>query len=143
MRSRFSIQLPPLRDRISDLSQLVPALCEAIGEAIGRPGTHVSAGAMARLRRHSWPGNVRELRDVLEQLIAYAPDRRIAKRHVADALGGRAASVENARSQREQEQKGELLLLLDETGGNLSEVARRLDLSRSAVHYRVQKYGLL
>ena len=52
-------------------------------------------------------------------------------------------SVASLRQQHSQQQREELMVLLEHCGGNLAEVARRLDISRGAVIYRAQKFGLL
>jgi len=139
---RFAIRIPPLRERATDIPLLVTSLCERLGESLGRTGAHVSTAAMARLKQYSWPGNVRELAGVLEQLIAFSADGAISKRNVTDALGEVAVSVGTARQQRDREQREELILLLDETGGNLAEIGRRLDIRPSTVAYRAKKFGL-
>lgn len=139
---RFSIRLPPLRDRLADIPALVGVLCEKIGTSLGRPSVRINAAGIARLKQHLWPGNVRELAGVLEQVIAFSADGAISKRHISEAIGECAQSVTTARQQRDREQREELIILLEESGGNLAEVARRLDLSRGAVHYRARKFGL-
>jgi transcriptional regulator with GAF, ATPase, and Fis domain len=58
----FPIHLPPLRERMSDLEQLVEAFVAKF-----QPGILVSREAMEVLAQHSWPGNVRELRNVIER----------------------------------------------------------------------------
>lgn len=61
------IQVPPLRERRSDMLALVEALCEDIAQRSGLPPVEVLPDAMALLAGQSWPGNIRELRNVLEQ----------------------------------------------------------------------------
>ena len=58
-------------------------------------------------------------------------------------LDKEASSVLSLRREREERQRRELVELLEQTGGNLAEVARCLDMSRGANIYRAQKYGLL
>ncbi len=58
----FPIELPPLRDRMSDLAQLGHTFTAKFS-----PGATLTADALASLHNHSWPGNVRELRNVIER----------------------------------------------------------------------------
>ncbi len=141
--ARFTIPLPPLRDRLEDLAQLVPALTERIGEGMGRKDVRVQSSAIARLRNHPWPGNVRELHDALQRLIAFSSDGVITKNQVTEVIGEAPETVASARERRSRDQREELIALFDECGGNIAEVARRLDLSRGAVIYRAQKFGLV
>jgi DNA-binding NtrC family response regulator len=141
--ARFPVHIVPLRDRPGDVTQLVAYFCRQIGARLGRPDVRVSGAGIARLKQYSWPGNLRELSELMERLIAFTPKRMISRRQIGDALGQESSTVANARIQRDRERRQELEMLLDETGGNLAEVARRLDLSRGAIHYRAQKFGLL
>ena len=61
----LSVTLPPLRDRISDLSLLVPHFLEKAARSVGGACMDVSQDALELLSRHGWPGNVRELEHVL------------------------------------------------------------------------------
>ncbi len=140
---RFSISVPPLRDRIEDIAELVPAIIARTSRHVGRENVRVTAGALAVLKSHPWPGNVAELAQTLERLAAFVPDGNITRRHVDDLLGAQSESVHGLRGRRTRKQREELVQLFEECDGNISEVARRLDLSRGAVTYRAQKYGLL
>ncbi|MCZ6782101.1 MAG: sigma 54-interacting transcriptional regulator, partial [Proteobacteria bacterium] len=141
--SRFTVVLPPLRQRIGDLSELVGVLVKEIGASLGREDCRVQPGALARLKARPWPGNVRELATVLEKLIAFSPQGEISGERVRALLREMPEGVRSLRRRREARQREELVQLLEECGGNLAEVARRLELSRGAVIYRARKYGLL
>jgi two-component system nitrogen regulation response regulator NtrX len=141
--NRASIELPPLKARRTDIKDLAVHFCARIGDAFGRADVRVSDAGVARLRGHAWPGNVRELYGLLEKLIVFAGPSNIDVRAIEDALGERGCLVSAARQQKTRSQEVELSELLKETGGNLAEAARRLGLSRSTVHYRARKFGLL
>ncbi len=64
-----NIQLPPLRDRLSDVPALVDHFSRRFAEKLGRPVRTFSEEFMARLMRHPWPGNVRELQNLIERVI--------------------------------------------------------------------------
>ena len=63
----FPITIPPLRDRMDDVPDLVDALLQEIGVNLGKKVSHITDESMQKLRHYSWPGNVRELRNVLER----------------------------------------------------------------------------
>ena len=96
--------------------------------------TAIKAGAQEFLR---YPGDLERLVDRASVLVRESADpARLQARIVG-------CSVAQLREQRERRQRDELIALLESCGGNIAEVARRLDLSRGAVTYRAQKYGLL
>lgn len=140
---RFSIVLPPLRNRIEDVSQLVPLLARRIGARLGRPEVRFERAALALLKRQLWPGNVRELAALVEKLVAFSAHGTVTRDRVREVLGESPDGVAALRSRRNQREREELMVLLEECGGNLAEVARRLDISRGAVIYRAQKHGLV
>ncbi len=140
---RFTILLPPLRERIEDLDQIVPIIVTRLGEAMGRERAHIEAPAIEYLKSQPWLGNVRELSAVLEKLVAFSPRGDVTRDQVEQVLGELPASVASIRSRRSRRQREELSALIDSCGGNLAEVARQLSISRGAVIYRAQKFGLL
>lgn len=145
--SRFQLQVVPLRDRAEDIAALARDLLLETARRLGRPHLALSAGALAELQKRSWPGNVRELRDVLEQAVAFEKGERVGVEAVRAAafevVAKRGDSLETHRATRHSLQRKELIDLLNECGGNIAEMARRLSLTRGAVVYRLQKHGLM
>jgi two-component system response regulator AtoC len=140
---RFVVRLPPLRARLEDLPALVRHLSRSAGERLGRPEPRVERSALTRLRAQPWPGNVAELADLIERLVAFAGDGRLTGALVEEVVGESARGVDALRRRRDEQQRHQLETALRECGGNLAEVARRIGMSRGAVIYRAQKYGLL
>ncbi len=140
---RFSIPVPPLRERKEDLDQIVPALVGRIGEAMGRDLARVSRAALAHLKSQVWLANVRELAGVVEKVVAFSARGEVTLEQVKQVLGEHPESVASMRDRRDRRRREELVVALDASGGNLAEVARRLGISRGAVIYRAKKYGLL
>jgi DNA-binding NtrC family response regulator len=141
--SRFAIALPPLRERRGDLPELVAALAERACARLGRDRVAWSRPALRLLQAQSWPGNARELAAAVERLAAFAAGARIERSHVEALFDESPRSVGATRRARTRHQREELLRLIDETGGNLAEVARRLEMSRGGVISRAQKFGLM
>lgn len=140
---RFEVPIAPLRERREDIHPTAVQLANALGRSMGRSRIHFERSAIALLRGAPWVGNVRELGNVVEKLIAFSLDGRITRNGVREVLGETPDSVASLRQRRGEKQRDELIFLLEECGGNLAEVARRLEISRGAVIYRAQKYGLL
>jgi len=140
---RFQVPIVPLRQRPGDIGLLVSHLADRVGREMGRERVRVDRSAIALLRARAWPGNVRELAGVVEKLVAFSPGGDVTRERVREVFGEAPDSVASLRQQRNQQQREELVALLECCGGNLAEVARRLDISRGAVIYRAQKHGLL
>src|SRR5262249_16038513 len=66
--SVLPIELPPLRERVSDLESLCDFILEDIARRSGQPQRELTPTALAVLSAYPWPGNIRELRNVLEQV---------------------------------------------------------------------------
>lgn len=140
---RFTLVLPPLRDRRRDVADLIRALADRAAGRMGRARVSWTREALRLLVAQSWPGNVRELASAVERLVAFSGDSRITRARVATLLDEAPASVVSSRRGALRRQREELVVLIDEAGGNLAEVARRLEMSRGGVIYRAQKFGLL
>jgi DNA-binding NtrC family response regulator len=141
--TRFTLNLPPLRERAGDVALLAEALALRACARIGREPLRPTRAALRLLAAHSWPGNVRELAAALERLVAFASGPRIERSHVEALFEESPKSVASTRTARTRRQREELARLIAETGGNLAEVARRLEMSRGGVIYRAQKFGLM
>ena len=77
----FPVEVPALRDRLSDVPPLVEFFLAKMGEEA--PRKRISAAAMAKLQEHNWPGNVRELAHVLERATILCGDaQQIELEHV-------------------------------------------------------------
>jgi DNA-binding NtrC family response regulator len=146
--------VPPLRERVEDIPVLVEHFLERYNRQFGRKVTGVSAEAMDRLKTWRWPGNVRELRNVLERMVLLGEDGVIQARDLPSeiryASSGKASSVPGCPFvlpdegvDLEEVDRGLLLQALDRTAGNQSAAGRLLGISRYALRYRMEKYGLL
>ena len=72
------IAVPPLRDRLEDLTALVRHFTTLLARGAGVAARTFDPEAVARLQRHAWPGNVRELRNVVERALILAPGRTVS-----------------------------------------------------------------
>jgi len=129
------IRLPPLRERREDIPDLVAIF-------LARTNKKVSSAAMEALLAHNWPGNVRELEHVIERASLLATGDEIS----VDDLMLRTRTDANAPRLEEMtlEQVERYLIerALAAQGGNVSEAARVLGLSRSALYRRLASLGV-
>jgi transcriptional regulator of acetoin/glycerol metabolism len=122
------VLLPPLRDR-QDFAAITRRLLAGIA-----PASTISGAAIERLARRPWPGNIRELRNVLVRLTLAEPERHIDADAI-DALGApQAPAGETPNPSLRQAMRQRIIAAHRDTGGNLSETARRLGVSRNTVY---------
>lgn len=136
------IEVPPLRERLDDLRELVPALVRRLARLGGLHDLRVPAPVVTALRAHPWPGDLDQLVRVLEGVVRRARGGVLALEDVEQALCDPEAGAASLRAAREVRQRDELARLYDECQGNLAEMARRLGVSRGSVVYRLKTLGL-
>jgi transcriptional regulator of acetoin/glycerol metabolism len=127
--STVVVELPPLRERRSDIAQLSHSLLRRLRADVGE--RTLSSAALARLVDQSWPGNVRELGAVLYRAAASA-DYEIAARHVDEASRPTPNGRRPARDAR---------ALLEQCAGNVSQAARAAGVPRSTFRAWLSRAG--
>jgi len=152
------IEVPPLRARRGDIPQLVEHFAARLTDRGGLQAKGFDADALKRLVAHDWPGNIRELRNAVERLLILAPGatvtladvERVAGVGRGDGGGGtgpvdvsaawmRAATFEEFKQVAERTY---ILAKLQENDWNVSETARTLDMPRSNLYKKIERYGL-
>jgi DNA-binding NtrC family response regulator len=124
--------LPPLREREDDVELLARTFVDRIAKSYGLPVPELSQEARTSLRAHRWPGNVRELRNVLERAVVLSPPGTL-RLGPLDEARGRADSTSGVLpfpAPLAEVVRTAAHAMLDLTGGNKSEAARRLGISR-------------
>ena len=147
------ITVPPLRERLEDIPALVEHFVTTLSGSSGVAPRPVTPDAIKALQRRSWPGNVRELRNAIERLLILAAGKQITAADVErllptgdagmpagpDAEAGRAPTFEHFKQDAE---RAFLLSKLREHGWNVAETARALDMPRSNLYKKIEKYQL-
>ena len=93
----INIELPPLRERISDIPLLAEHFLRQVCEDAGKNVRGFSDEAMAALQRYRWPGNVRELQNVIERAVLLGKERRDRPGRPARAPDGRRSASASSR----------------------------------------------
>jgi two-component system response regulator AtoC len=145
------IALPPLRERQQDIPLLVHHFLQGLTAQHGREPVALDPEAEAMLLRYPWPGNVRELQNVLERAIVLAAQGVIGPEHLPADLHaerdrpdptGEAGPVSARRMLPLAEvEKGYVLQVLRETGGNRERAARILGISRRTLIRMLQRWS--
>ena len=136
------VQLPPLRDRREDIAPLATHFLAEQGRRYGRTGMRLSPSALEALMVYGWPGNVRELEHTVERALLMASGDEVTPE---DLLLRRVTREGSSRLEEMTLEEVERYLIdraLTRHEGNVSEAAKALGLSRSALYRRMQYYGI-
>jgi two-component system NtrC family response regulator len=141
----FPIRIPPLRERLAD----VPALAAHFLAKHGAPAGKLTPEAMGQLQRYAFPGNVRELEHTLERALILAGADPIRPEHLSfarpparDASPEWVPSIPPGGISLERLERELILKALEQAGGNKSQAARLLGLTRRTLYSRMEKHGL-
>lgn len=140
----FPIHSPALAERGEDIPLIVQNFIDQYAQKSGRKILGLTSEAMETLVAYPWPGNVRELRNAIEYAFVLCPAQWIGVEHLPPKITRdeppRLSSP--TLSSPDQKEKNRLIQMLRETGGNQSETARRLNVSRVTIWKRIKKHGI-
>jgi two-component system, NtrC family, response regulator AtoC len=159
------IELPPLRDRRSDIPLLVDHFREKYNRKLGRAVEAVTPRAMELMVRYPWAGNIRELENFMERLVLFADEPSLTERDLppefregtprtssgeetrvlapAPELPLEGASLKDlVRSASEALERDLITRALKLTGGNVTQAAERLKVSRKTLQVKMKDLGL-
>ncbi len=132
-----NLTIPPLRQRREDILPLARHFMGQLASHLGLSGVPIDAATAARLETYDWPGNVRELKNLVERslILGYFPPDALPENGEADAAAPASAAALDA------VEKSHILEVLATCGGNKSEAARRLGVSRKTVERKLAQWG--
>jgi two-component system nitrogen regulation response regulator NtrX len=143
------IRIPPLRERKSDIKILAEYFLKEVATELGRSPKRLSPEALDVLLDYSWPGNVRELRNLIERLCILTIGDVIRRDDLPplELLREEDARKDPFGLRTYQEfkdfmEKEYLVKKLRENNGNVSRTARQLDMQRSNLYKKLEKYGI-
>jgi two-component system response regulator HydG len=143
-----NLTVPPLRERKEDIPLLSQHFLRHFAEKNRKTMKGLTPQAMDRLLRYDWPGNVRELMNVIERGVVLARSEYVDEEQIPlipEAEGMAVSPKENVPGDvsLDEVEKTTILNTLESVGGNKSEAARRLGITRKTLHAKLKKYGLL
>jgi DNA-binding NtrC family response regulator len=136
----FSITLSPLRDRREDIPLLVEYFVKKHSSAMNKHVCRVSRVALKLLQAHDWPGNARELQNAIERAVLVCKGQEIQPCDLPFQLG-HSKPFSNTKSLSALEAQ-HIKRVLDETGWNISQAARWLEIDRVTLYNKINKYQL-
>ena len=146
------IHVPPLRERREDIPLLISHFISQLTGPGGLAPRAISDDAVTRLGQLEWPGNVRELRNTIERLLILSNGPRITADDVDQLVGRRADASEGGLGSlldiptfedfKHAAERAYLIAKLRAFDWNVSETARALDMPRSNLYKKIERYGL-
>lgn len=139
------IELPPLRERADDIPMLAEMFFRRIQMKSNKSILGISPEAMLALCRYQWPGNVRELKSAFEYAFVTCMGDRIEPRHLPPdlILAGEMLPLPTAEMSIDERKKQALIKALEQAGGNKSQAARILGVSRVTVWNQMHRYSIV
>ncbi len=129
----WTLRLPPLRERVGDLPQLIAKFLD------DQKGPEFSPLAMLKLRAHKWPGNEAELHMVLGALVGRTPTSSVSPEELAPLL---RSEKPDSRKREGRSEKDLIVDTLWRNGFNRSKTAEALGISRKTLYNKIRKYEL-
>ncbi|UCE84440.1 MAG: sigma-54-dependent Fis family transcriptional regulator [Deltaproteobacteria bacterium] len=147
----LTLPVPALRQRAEDIPLLAQHFLETFAEKNRKPIKGFTPQAMDRMVRYDWPGNVRELMNAVERSVILCRSEYISEVDFPlSVLDATAQEQEIVKGEEmpvdlplEEVEKVTILNTLESAGGNKSETARRLGITRRTLHKKLKKYGVM
>ena len=148
----FNIHMPPLREHLEDLAEMVESMVTEMNQKHGRRVSGISPVMLDKLRAHPWPGNARELRNTIERAVILCPDGSpLSPSHLPQGFG-KDLSVEapltednsitvRVGSTVDEAERQLILRTLDVTGQNKTRAAEILGISLKTLHNKLKEYN--
>lgn len=143
------VEIPPLRERREDIPLLTEHFLRQACERHGCDGIKISREVFAALAAYPFPGNVRELENLVERMVVLAKGETLTLKDLPENVRRAPSHAANVLLNMPPEglsieavEREIIRQALEMHGGNQTYTARYLDITRSALIYRMQKYGL-
>jgi DNA-binding NtrC family response regulator len=155
--SVIRIHVPPLRDRQEEIPHLTTFFLREACERLNKPGVQLAPMTLDVLTRYWWPGNVRQLKNEIQRAVAMSTSRgTVEPDHLSSDLSAPPSSIGSVRSSAlpavtvprnlavaiEEVERDLIVGTLDRTGGNISETARLLGLTRRGLYLKMRRLDL-
>jgi DNA-binding NtrC family response regulator len=151
----ITLTIPPLRERVDEIEGLAKAFAQQAAEAIGYAAPPAfSEHVLAVLRDYHWPGNIRELKNIIERAALLCEGGTITVDHLpldrmtkplapaAPLVPEHATRLEPRVGKRDENERAKIMAALKQCGGNQTEAAKILGVSRRTLVSRLGEYGI-
>ncbi|MGI5864383.1 MAG: sigma-54-dependent transcriptional regulator [Myxococcales bacterium] len=151
------IALPPLRERTEDIPALVRHFIDKYNKRLNKKVQGIEPEALEVLQEYGWPGNIRELENLMERMLLFAEGPILLASDLPEPLksvdtvkvpvltaapGGDASMKEIVRQAAAELERDLIGRALEETGGNVTQAAKKLKISRKSLQIKMKEFGL-
>ncbi|MFO7973516.1 MAG: sigma-54 dependent transcriptional regulator [Candidatus Hydrogenedentota bacterium] len=141
------IRIPPLRERMEDLTLLVDHFRQKLAKRLGRPAPTLDASAIDAMKRYRWPGNVRELENTLEQVFILCDKDTVSVEDLPEKFKSREPQAGDVNLPTggvvlEDLEQDLIRQALARSGGRIKEAAELLGLTYKTLQYRLKKHDI-
>ena len=136
----FSIYLPPLRERVTDIPLLAEHFIRKFALQMNKSIDTISDDAMEQLKQHAWPGNVRELANAIERAMVVGSPPAIQARDLPIQLSSSAPAP--AGDSLAEVERAHIIRVLERTDWNMTRAAEILKIDRVTLYNKKKKYQL-
>jgi two-component system response regulator HydG len=146
--NEFKIQLPPLRQRNSDIDIFIKHFVQLANAELGRKVVRISSEAYDILHRYDWPGNLRELKNVIKRMVLLTHGEVAEADTLPDEMlfsinnGLTTIKETDLKAQNEVNEKKLIQKTLQEVNYNKSKAAKLLNIDRKTLYSKMERYGL-
>ncbi len=136
----FSIVLPPLRERRSDIPLIARYFLNKYAQSMNKNVTDFSPQALEMFAGYDWPGNIREVRNAVERAMVVAKGTQIQVDDLSFPFP--SSSRPSGGESLEEVEKDQIEKILNQTNGNIAQAAEILKISRLTIYNKIEKYHL-
>jgi DNA-binding NtrC family response regulator len=136
----FAIVIPPLCERATDIPLLAEHFLKKYARTTNKQISGIKPEALEKLTAYSWPGNVRELENAIERAVVVCKSDMIQSKHLPVASEQQSPLPKGMRL--EDMEREHIQNMLAETGWNISQTSRLLDIDRVTLYRKIKKYNL-
>lgn len=150
--NEFSVNVPPLRDRVDDIEEFCYHFIEQANEELGKDVKKISDDALSAIKQHQWTGNLRELRNVIRRSVLFANNDTLTKDNLPEFNHSRSNAmttvvVKETRDQKDWaltkgDEKEQIEAALKEARGNKTIAARLLQIDRKTLYNKMHLYNI-
>lgn len=140
----IEINLPPLRDRKSDIPLFADHFVSELSKQFNIPPRPVSKEVIDILNQYDWPGNVRELKNVMEKSLVLSEGKEITPEVLPHYILHRARSSPASEGAAAEDllERERIVQILESYSGNISKAAKKLNMARNTLYRKIEKYNI-
>jgi len=139
----FELHLPALRERTDEILPLAEMFVNKFAEKYRRNVKGISADTAEVLKGHSWSGNIRELSNCIEKAVILSENELLTAADIEIVASRASGSIDvSSTDTLEETEEKAIRAAMARFGGNLSMVAKSLEISRPTLYAKLKKYGI-